>query len=91
MITNLWSQIQLYCANHEEPVHMVPHEAATSRISQSLYGNTQNTFYSCPKYYPENRTDGEPACRNHISITEFERMLGHLSQLIEVVPVLNFV
>lgn len=90
MIVNLWNKIQLYCANHAPDEngklpHMTPHDAASSNISKSLYGNagSMNMFYSCPKYYPENRNEGEPCCRNHISMKEFEKMLEHISGIIE--------
>lgn len=63
---------------------MTPHEAASSNMSRSLYGNSvMNMFYSCPKYYPENREEGEPCCRNHISMKEFESMLAYLSDTLE--------
>ena len=40
-------------------------------------------FYACPKYYPENRGCGEPACMNHISVTEVERMADALADKFE--------
>lgn len=85
MIVNLWSKIHLICGNHDgKEIMMVPHEAASSAMSRSLYGNTSmNMFYSCPKYYPENREEGEPCCRNHISMKEFEGMLTHISDILE--------
>ena len=87
MIQNLWTKIRLVCGNHdasEEPVYMSPHTAAGGSVARSLYGNnSMNMFYACPKYYPENRTAGEPLCRNHISMSEFENMLSYISSIIE--------
>lgn len=86
MIINLWSKIRLVCGNHGENEEelMLPHEAASSNMSRSLYGNaSMNMFYSCPKYYPENRAKDEPCCRNHISMKEFEGMLSYLSSTLE--------
>lgn len=86
MIINLWSKIQLICGNHSDGDEeiMTPHEAASSKMSRSLYGNSSmNMFYSCPKYYPENRKDDAPCCRNHISMKEFEGMLTYLSKTLE--------
>lgn len=82
MIINLWQKVRLYCGNHEgaDLPLMTPHDQASSATARSLYGNnSMNMFYSCPKYYPDNRKDGEPCCRNHISMKEFEQMLGKIS------------
>lgn len=86
MIINLWSKIHLICGNHGDSNEeiMAPHEAASSNTARSLYGNAaMNMFYSCPKYYPDNREEGEPCCRNHISMKEFEGMLAYLSNTLE--------
>ena len=86
MILNIWSRVRLFCGNHGDDysIEMVPHEAATSAISQRLYGSSEkNMFYACPKYYPENRESGEKCCRNHISVAEFEKMLNHITELME--------
>ena len=42
-----------------------------------------NMFYSCPKYYPDQREPDEACCRNHISMKEFENMLSHISSILE--------
>lgn len=84
MQANFWTRIKLVCANHEDgdmPL-MSPHAPAEGNTSRVLYGTQTDMFYSCPKYYPENREDGEPCCRNHISIKEFEGMLNHLQKLV---------
>lgn len=89
MIINLWQKIRLFCGNHEEMEgksypHMTPHAAAESETARAMYGNsTMNMFYSCPKYYPDGRDENEPACRNHISMKEFEGMLDKIASEIE--------
>lgn len=85
MIVNLWQRVKLHCGNHDgDAPLMEPHAAADSNTARSLYGNSaMNMFYSCPKYYPENRGDGEPCCRNHISMKEFETMLDKISGELE--------
>lgn len=80
MVENLWSMVRLFCGNHhEKPCQMLPHNAPSGKMAQSLYGSSLNMFYSCPKYYPENRAPEEKCCRNHISMNEFEKMLAHIS------------
>ena len=81
MIKNLWSKIRLICGNHEldrnslqDAIYMQIHSASTSDA---------NMFYSCPKYYPDAREAGEAACRNHISVVEFENCLKHISDILE--------
>lgn len=88
MITNLWERVHLLCGNHnaedaKDLPHMTPHKAADSATSRGLYGNNMKMFYACPKYYPSEREEGEPACRNHISMKEFENMLDVISKEIE--------
>ena len=83
MVSNLWGHIHLVCGCHDLKdgyVIMEPHEAASSNMASSLYGNaSMNMFYSCPKYYPNNRKESEPECRNHISMKEFEEVLNHIT------------
>ena len=84
MQANFWTRIKRVCANHEDgdmPL-MAPHAPAEGNTSRVLYGTQTDMFYSCPQYYSENRKDGEPCCRNHISINEFEGMLNHLQKLV---------
>ena len=86
MISNLWNSVRLVCGCHPDskgPVYMQPHDSPTSKASISMYGNSLNMFYSCPKYYPDNREPGEHACRNHISLKEFEKMLEVISKELE--------
>ncbi len=80
MIKNIWSKISIYCGNHDHPVKMEPHEPSTySKWS----GGNNSMFYSCPKYYPDNRIEGEKPCFNHLSMAEYEDMVMHISGLIE--------
>lgn len=74
MINGIWKSIQIFCGNHgHEYIKLVPHE-----------GNEgQDIFYSCPKYYPENRTADESACFNRFTIAQYERLVTYISSLIE--------
>lgn len=86
MITNFWPKVRLFCGNHPEEegkIEMCPHNPASGSISAGIYGNQSNMFYSCPRYYPEKRKEGEKCCRNHISLKEYEGMLNHLSKIVE--------
>lgn len=66
MITGTWDDITLVCCHrHAEPVPMVIQEGKT-------------LFYACPKYHPENREPGEPACNNRLSIQDYMKMQEHL-------------
>ena len=85
MLTNFWSRVRIFCGNHEDSttIMMIPHSPASGNVSASLYGNQTNMFYACPKYYPENRSEDEKPCRNHISLKEFEGVVNHLAELID--------
>lgn len=67
MITGSWGDITLFCGNtHEQPVEMVLQEGPAS------------LFYACPKYHSENRSEGERACNNRLSIDDFFKALEAL-------------
>lgn len=71
-IENSWGNINPVCGNHKEgePVKM------------SITQGPHSMFYSCPKYYPENRTREERACNNRINLIEYQAMVDHLNGLI---------
>ena len=71
MIKGLWSKVRVLCGNHgDEEVEMTVHDGPFSQ------------FYSCPKYYPQNRAKGEHACGNRINLTDYERMLNRISKML---------
>lgn len=71
MITGSWDDITLVCGNtHDEPVNMGRQEGASS------------LFYACPKYHRENRSEGERACNNRLSIDDFLKALASLHEKI---------
>lgn len=72
MVKNLWKQVLIVCGNHGEPENVM-----------SLKTGHRSMFYSCPKYYPEAREPGERACKNHVSVDDFEKILGRLSKEVE--------
>ena len=73
MITNLWNKIDVFCGCHDEcsPVRLIPHEGPHSM------------FYSCPKYYPENRNENEIACANRLNLIELEEAIERISREME--------
>lgn len=68
MIKNLWNKIVLCCGNHKG-----------EEVIMDLKEGPSSLFYSCPKYYPQNRENGERACANRLNLIDFEKMLDHLS------------
>ena len=74
MLTSIYSRVRLVCGNHpSSDVYLVPHE-----------GNMgQDMFYACPKYYAENRSVGESQCMNRISLTDLDKIIMHISDVIE--------
>ena len=75
MIKNIWSLISIYCGNHDEDtsIELVPHAG----------NDNMGMFYSCPKYYNENRDEHELACANRLNLVEYEEMVSYISKLIE--------
>lgn len=72
MITNLWNITDFYCSyRHDKPVKM------------GYNNNGLTLFYSCPKYYPENREPGEPACPMRLNMVDAEGILDKFSKIIE--------
>lgn len=70
IIKNFWQQVSLFCGCHNKPVEMIP----------NTKGST--LFYSCPKYYEENREKGEHACANRIKLDDYQSAVEHLSTII---------
>jgi len=74
MIKNLADMIEIYCGhNHSEPIPMYMKEAA---------GTGKDSFYACPKYYPENRTSEERACNNNLTITDYIKMINKIDKIL---------
>jgi len=72
MIKNLCDMIEIYCGHgHEEPVAMYMKSGSDSG---------KDSFYACPKYYPENRTPEERACNNNLTITDYIKMVNYLDK-----------
>ncbi len=67
LISGIMANMELYCGNHPEPVKM--------QIKQGPF----SVFYACPKYYEENRTNGEHICANRIGINDIERMVDYIN------------
>lgn len=76
MIKNLWSRVVFQCGNHDSKEHikLFYHEPSFKEASM---------FYSCPKYYPDKRVDGEKACFNRLSFEDAEKIIQKLSDIIE--------
>lgn len=75
MIRNIWGKVRIFCGNHGEDatIKMKGHEGAEDL----------DMFYSCPKYYPENREEGEHPCGNRLSISDYEQCVQHISDMLE--------
>ena len=67
MIKGLWKTVNLVCGCHEEEIVM------------NINNGPHSLFYSCPKYYPENRTKEERVCPNRLNLVDYERMLNRIS------------
>lgn len=75
MVKNIWSKIKLVCGNHGEDtsIEMIPHDGAEGL----------DLFYSCPKYYPDNRPADERPCGNRINLVEYQAAVEHISDVLE--------
>ena len=72
MIKNFCDMLEIYCGHgHSEPIPMYMKEGA---------GYGRDSFYACPKYYPENRTPDERACNNNLTITDYLKMVDFLDK-----------
>lgn len=71
MVKNIWKMVSFVCGCHEEEIKM------TEKIGH------KNLFYSCPKYYPENREKNERACANNVAGDDVEKIVEQLSKIIE--------
>ncbi len=72
MIKNLWKMTTFYCSyRHKEPVKM------------EIIQGPSSPFYACPKYYPQNREEGEPACPMRMNFVDAEGVLNKLSEIID--------
>ncbi len=81
IIKNIWNKVSIYCGYHEGPVELVPNtRVCDARFAGTAVGNM--LFYSCPKYYSENRSPGETACANRIKIDDYQGMVEHISEKI---------
>lgn len=72
MIKNFCDMLEIYCGHgHSEPIPMYMKEGA---------GYGRDSFYACPKYYPENRAPDERACNNNLTITDYLKMVDFLDK-----------
>lgn len=68
-ILNIWRHITLTCGCHKG-----------QHVPMTIQRGPDSLFYSCPKYYPENRENGEIACANRINLIDFEEMTDIISE-----------
>jgi len=66
-IDDIWNDIVPLCGNHEEEVVMEVKQTPTS------------TFYVCPKYKEENRTEDEDQCLNRMSMDDYQNMVEKIA------------
>lgn len=72
MIKNLWKMTHFYCSYRHDPVEMTINDKGDFGM-----------FYSCPKYYPNNRTEDEQACPMRLNFIDAEGILEELSKKLE--------
>ena len=72
MIKNLWKITHFYCSYRHEPTEMTINDKGPHSM-----------FYSCPKYYPENRTNDEPACPMRLNFVDAEAILEEISKMLD--------
>lgn len=76
MIKNLCDIIEIYCGHgHKEEIAMYMKDGADMGM---------DSFYACPKYYPENRKIGERACNNNLTITDYIKMVDYIDKILTV-------
>ena len=69
LITGTWEDVKLVCIyRHDEPVEMEIKEGPSS------------LFYACPKYYAENREEGERACNNRLNLIDYDKMIATIDK-----------
>lgn len=74
MIKNLCDMIEIYCGNgHSELVQMYLKSGSDSG---------KDSFYACPKYYPENRNESERACNNNLTITDYLKIVNYIDKIL---------
>ena len=71
MIKNLWKNTTFYCMNHEKYEVM------------EIRQGPKEIFYACPKYYPDNRSEGEKPCMNNMYIQIAQQAVEHFAGIIE--------
>lgn len=66
-----WKYVKVVCGNHGD----------CHDIDMEIQQGPHSLFYACPKYYPENRSGGEPPCMNRINLIEYEKMLSDIAEV----------
>lgn len=67
-ILNSWENIHFICTHrHKKPQPMKIMESARA------------VFYACPKYFPDNREEGEPSCCNAIYLNDAEKAVAAIN------------
>lgn len=70
-ITGLWENVHLFCGAHDGEL-----------VEMELKEGPHSLFYACPRYYPQNRKEGEHACYNRLNLVDCEKMLSDLADII---------
>ncbi len=76
MIKGIWNMIEVYCGDKNK------HKDKDVQL-EVVQGVFNGYFYNCPHYKDENRQEGERKCCNRISPVEYEKMIDHISKLLE--------
>lgn len=76
MIKGIWNMIEVYCGDKSKHGDNLP----KLEVVQGVFNGY---FYNCPKYRDDQREPGERKCCNRISPVEYEKMIDHISKLLE--------
>jgi len=68
-----WHTPILICANHSDGQEFV----------MTLQQSPKRLFFACPKRHRWNRSVGECACKNRITLKQYENMLDKISAALE--------
>ena len=83
-ITGSWENVHLYCGCHRKP-KTLPDGTLSSEevlVEMELKNGPSSVFYSCPHYYPQHRFPGEKACYNRLNLSDCEKMLSHIADVV---------
>ncbi len=67
-VLNSWENIHFLCTHRHKTAQPM-----------TIMSSPRAVFYACPKYFPDNREEGEPSCVNAIFLTDAEKAVGAIN------------